>query len=279
MNQFVKRGFVLASSVLALGAGLVVSAENFEASAQEEAVKIAVIGDSTLGIWEVVQENLGNSVKVELFDMLDPVSANRALIEGDVDLAAFQHYAALDQFNADNDTDLTPITETFISPMNILSENVTSVEKLEEGDEIIIPESPTNRGRALKVLEHAGLITLSEDAGPSPEITDITDNPLKLEIIEVDQAFIMTALGDVAAGLTVANNVIDVGIDPVNDAIYVLDINPEEESLKPYVNLITTLPENADKEEFQTILDAYHQDNVKNHIIKEYNNAMIPVWE
>lgn len=279
MNQFVKRGFVLASSVLALGAGLVVSAENFEASAQEEAVKIAVIGDSTLGIWEVVQENLGNSVKVELFDMLDPVSANRALIEGDVDLAAFQHYAALDQFNADNDTDLTPITETFISPMNILSENVTSVEKLEEGDEIIIPESPTNRGRALKVLEHAGLITLSEDTGPSPEITDIADNPLKLEITEVDQAFIMTALGDVAAGLTVANNVIDVGIDPVNDAIYVIDINPEDESLKPYVNLITTLPENADKEEFQTILDAYHQDNVKNHIIKEYNNAMIPVWE
>lgn len=279
MNQFVKRGFVLASSVLALGAGLVVSAENFEASAQEEAIKIAVIGDSTLGIWEVVQENLGNSVKVELFDMLDPVSANRALIEGDVDLAAFQHYAALDQFNADNDTDLTPITETFISPMNILSENVTSVEKLEEGDEIIIPESPTNRGRALKVLEHAGLITLSEDTGPSPEITDIADNPLKLEITEVDQAFIMTALGDVAAGLTVANNVIDVGIDPVNDAIYVIDINPEEESLKPYVNLITTLPENADKEEFQTILDAYHQDNVKNHIIEEYNNAMIPVWE
>lgn len=279
MNQFVKRGFVLASSVLALGAGLVVSAENFEASAQEEAVKIAVIGDSTLGIWEVVQENLGNSVKVELFDMLDPVSANRALIEGDVDLAAFQHYAALDQFNADNDTDLTPITETFISPMNILSENVTSVEKLEEGDEIIIPESPTNRGRALKVLEHAGLITLSEDTGPSPEITDIADNPLKLEITEVDQAFIMTALGDVAAGLTVANNVIDVGIDPVNDAIYVIDINPEEESLKPYVNLITTLPENADKEEFQTILDAYHQDNVKSHIIEEYNNAMIPVWE
>lgn len=279
MNQFVKRGFVLASSVLALGAGLVVSAENFEASAQEEAIKIAVIGDSTLGIWEVVQENLGDSVKVELFDMLDPVSANRALIEGDVDLAAFQHYAALDQFNADNDTDLTPITETFISPMNILSENVTSVEKLEEGDEIIIPESPTNRGRALKVLEHAGLITLSEDTGPSPEITDIADNPLKLEITEVDQAFIMTALGDVAAGLTVANNVIDAGVDPVDDAIYVIDINPEEESLKPYVNLITTLPENADKEEFQTILDAYHQDNVKNHIIKEYNNAMIPVWE
>ena len=279
MNQFVKRGFVLASSVLALGAGLVVSAENFEASAQEEAIKIAVIGDSTLGIWEVVQENLGDSVKVELFDMLDPVSANRALIEGDVDLAAFQHYAALDQFNADNDTDLTPITETFISPMNILSENVTSVEKLEEGDEIIIPESPTNRGRALKVLEHAGLITLSEDAGPSPEITDIADNPLKLEITEVDQAFIMTALGDVAAGLTVANNVIDVGVDPVDDAIYVIDINPEEESLKPYVNLITTLPENAAKEEFQTILDAYHQDNVKNHIIEEYNNAMIPVWE
>lgn len=277
MNQFFKRGLVVASSVLTLGAGLVVTAGSLQARAQEP-VKIAVIGDSTLGIWEVVQENLGDSLEVELIDMLDPVSANRALLDGDVDLAAFQHYAALNQFNADNETDLTPITETFISPMNILSENVASVDELQEGDEIIIPESPTNRGRALKVLEHAGLITLNEDAGASPELTDIQDNPLNLEISEVDQAFVMTALSDVAAGLTVANNVIDVGVDPVDDAIYVIDIDPEEESLQPYINLITTLPENVDNEDFQTIIEAYHQDNVKDHIIEEYNNAMIPVW-
>ena len=244
----------------------------------QDLVKIAVVGDSTDQIWEVVQENLGDTVQVALVTMTDPVQANQALVSGEVDLAAFQHYAALAQYNEDNGTEITPITETFISPMNTLSNQIDSIDELKEGDTILIPESPTNRGRALKVLEDAGLITIDSEAGDSPEIKDITNNPLKLEIEEVDQAFIMTALPDAAAGLTVANNVIDAGVDPVDDAIYTIEIDPSNEDLKPYFNLITTLPDRVDDPTFEAIITAYHQENVKNHIKEEYNNGMIPVW-
>lgn len=243
-----------------------------------EIVKIAVIGDSTYGIWEVVQENLGEEIQIELADLSDPVNANRALLEEEVDLAAFQHYAALKQFNADNDTELTAVTETFISPMNILSDNIDSLDELQESDEVIIPESPTNRGRALKVLEHAGLIEIDADAGQSPEISDIVKNDLNLQIKEVDQALIMSALQDVAIGLTVANNVLDAGLDPIDDVIYAIDINPEDQSLEPYFNLIVSRPDNLDNDVFQKIIEAYRQDNVKEFILAEYNNAMIPVW-
>lgn len=262
---------------LVLLAALVFSSLAANVHAQET-VKVAVIGDSTYGIWEVVQKNLGDDIIIELVDLSDPVNANRALIDGEVEFAAFQHYAALEQFNRDNDTDLTAVAETFISPMNILSDSISSVDELQEGDEVIIPESPTNRGRALKVLEHAGLIEIDPEAGDSPETSDITANPLNLDINEVDQAIIMSALPDVAAGLTVANNVLDVGIDPVNDAIYVIEISPDDETLRPYFNLFVTRADNTDNPIFEEIIEAYHQDNVKEHILEEYNNAMIPVW-
>ncbi|EHR38252.1 MetQ/NlpA family ABC transporter substrate-binding protein [Facklamia languida] len=132
----------------------------------QDLVKITVVGDSTDRIWEVVQENLGDKVQVELVTLTDPVQANQALVSGEVDLAAFQHYAALAQYNEDNGTEITPITETFISPMNILSNQIDSIDDLKEGNTILIPESPTNRGRALKVLEDASLITI--DAGVDP---------------------------------------------------------------------------------------------------------------
>ena len=132
----------------------------------QDLVKIAVVGDSTDRIWEAVQENLGDKVQVELVTMTDPVQANQALVSGEVDLAAFQHYATLAQYNEDNGTEITPITETFISPMNILSNQIDSIDDLKEGNTILIPESPTNRGRALKVLEDASLITI--DAGVDP---------------------------------------------------------------------------------------------------------------
>nr|WP_232215521.1 MetQ/NlpA family ABC transporter substrate-binding protein [Facklamia languida] len=48
--------------------------------------------------------------------------------------------------------------------------------------------------------------------------------------------------------------------------------------MKPYFNLITTLPDRVDDPTFEAIITAYHQDNVKNHIKEEYNNGMILIW-
>lgn len=244
----------------------------------EEVVKIALVGDSTQAIWQLVQENLGDDLRLDIVIMTDPIQANRALLAGEVDLAAFQHYAALDQFNQDNGSDIKPLAETFISPMNILSQKIKSIEELKEGDKILIPESPTNRGRALKVLQDAGLIQLDPKAGYSPEQSDISENPLNLVIEEIDQAIIMNSLQDVAAGLTVANNVIDAGYDPIEDAIFQINIDPTNQDLKPYINLITTLPENQEDPRFKKIIEAYHQANVRDHLNTNYNHAMIPVF-
>ena len=88
----------------------------------------------------------------------------------------------------------------------------------------------------------------------------------------------MNSLQDVAAGLTVANNVIDAGYDPIEDAIFQINIDPTNQDLKPYINLITTLPENQKDPRFKKIIEAYHQANVRDHLNTNYNHAMIPVF-
>lgn len=242
-------------------------------------VKVALIGDNSLLIWDKVNENLqeeGITIEPILFD--DGQFANIALKDGDVNLTSFGHYAYYDQEIADQGYEFSYIGETFISPLNIFSKTIEDISEIKEGDTILIPNNITNTGRALLVLQDAGLIKVDPEKGDLPEVTDITENPKKLEIVEVDPAIIFGSLEDVAAGITNAGQIIDNGWDPVEDAIYHVEINPDEDTFKPYINVIVARSEDENSEIYDKIVEAYHQDNVKQVISKDLQNAHVPVW-
>ncbi|MBZ6526984.1 hypothetical protein HYQ40_04285 [Aerococcaceae bacterium DSM 111021] len=248
------------------------------ASAQTT-VKVGVIGDSNNAIWEKVQENLGDDIEIELISFNDGIFTNQALAEGDLDITAFQHNAFLEQEISDKGYDFSVVGNTYISPMNIFSENISDISELKENDTILIPNNATNMGRALIVLDRAGLITVDESKGHLPEIIDIIDNPLNLDIVETDPAIIPQALVDVAAGITNSDLAIDFGIDPVNDAIFALEIDPEAEDLKPYINIIVSRTEDKESEVYQQVVEAYQQQNVANFITEHYGNSLVPVFD
>lgn len=241
-------------------------------------VTIGVIGDSTNPIWELVQENLGDDIQIELVSFTDGIYANQAQSDGDLDLTAFQHNAFLTNEIADKGYELTAIGNTIISPMNIYSENIEDISELTEGDQILIPNNVTNMGRALIVLDRAGLITVDPAKGYLPDITDITENPLNLEIVEADPALIPQSLPDVAAGITNSDLALDFGINPVEDAIFALDIDPTNEDLQPYINIIVSRTEDIENEIYLKIVEAYQQENVAEFILETYGNALIPAW-
>lgn len=260
--------------------GLIISlvvSTNLTAEAQTT-VTVGVIGDSTHPIWEIVQENLGEEIQIELVSFTDGIYTNQAQADGDLDLTAFQHNAFLNNEIADKGYELTAIGNTIISPMNIYSEKIADISELSEGDQIIIPNNVTNMGRALIVLDRAGLITVDPDKGFLPDITDITDNPLNLEIVEADPALIPQSLPDVAAGITNSDLAIDFGINPVEDAIFALDIDPDNKDLLPYINIIVARTEDVENEIYLKIVEAYQQENVSEFILEHYGNAMIPAW-
>lgn len=242
-------------------------------------VKLGVIGDSMDPVWEVVQENLGDEVQLELVSFTDGVFTNSALAEGDLDITAFQHNAFLQQEVSDKGYDFAVIGNTIISPMNVYSDHISDLSELKEGDTILIPNNVTNRGRALIVLESAGLIKVDPEKGHLPELIDIIENPLNLDIVEADPAMIPQALPDVAAGITNSDLAIDFGLDPMEDAIFALDIDPEAEELQPYINIIVARTEDKDNEIYQKVVEAYQQQNVADFILENYGNSIIPAFE
>lgn len=241
-------------------------------------VSIGVIGDSTNPIWELVQENLGDDIKIELVSFTDGIYANQAQADGDLDLTAFQHNAFLKNEITDKGYELTAIGNTIISPMNIYSDNIKDISEISEGDQILIPNNVTNMGRALIVLDRAGLITVDPAKGYLPDITDITENPLNLDIVEADPALIPQSLPDVVAGITNSDLALDFGINPVEDAIFALDIDPTNEDLQPYINIIVARTEDIEEEVLLKIVEAYQQENVAEFILETYGNALIPAW-
>lgn len=246
---------------------------------EETVVKVGVVGDSTNFMWDIVNENLQDeNITVELETFSDGTYTNIALAEDELDLTAFQHHAFLEQEIDDKGYEFTVIADTYVSPLNIFSDKIDDVSEIQDGDTILIPNNVTNAGRALVVLDRAGLITVDSEKGDLPTTNDISENPQQLKIEEADPATIIQLLPDVAAGITNAGMVQDNGKDPVEDAIFHLGIDPQDEAFAPYINVIVARTEDADSDVYAKVAEAFLQDNVKEAIAEEYGNVFIPVW-
>ena len=159
-----------------------ISACGKQVSAEEggSTVTIGVVGEAQ-EMWDPVKEELAKEgINLELVTFTDYSTPNAALAGGEIDLNAFQHYAYLNKEIESYGYEIEAIGDTFISAMNIYSRNLTDVSQVQRGSKVAVPGDASNEGRALKVLEAAGLIALDKKAGDSPEAADIVDNPLQL---------------------------------------------------------------------------------------------------
>jgi D-methionine transport system substrate-binding protein len=199
------------------------------------------------------------------------------LADGEIDLNAFQHVAFLNNEIELKGFDLVPIGNTLLSALNVYSSNVDSIDDIKVGDKIAIPNDLTNGGRALKVLETAGLISVDPAAGYTPELKDIKDNPLEIEFIEVEASNLPALLPDVAAAVINGNHAHDYGLIPAEDAIFAESIDSLEED-NPYINIIVARAEDKDKETYLKVVEAYNKENVGKVIIETFGGLYIPAW-
>lgn len=217
------------------------SAQSQSSSAQSSAqsgtpvtVKLGVVGSIYEELWAPAKAALKDEgIDLEIVQFSDYVTPNNALANGDIDLNAFQHRIYLKSEVDSNGYQIQNIGNTFIIPLNLYSQKVTSVKDLKDGDTVAIPNDVTNGGRALKVLEAAGLIKLKADAGFSPTVDDIETYNVKIKIEELAANTIPSALPDVAAAIINGNYALDFGLK-TSEAIF-QDTSLGEEN---YWNLI-----------------------------------------
>jgi D-methionine transport system substrate-binding protein len=227
--------------------------------------------------WEVIKKTLAKeNITLELVKFAEYVLPNQALAEGEIDLNAFQHYAYLNNEIKTKQYKITPIGNTLIAPLGLYSQKVGSVSEIKAGDKIAIPNDVVNGGRALKVLEAAGLLKVNPDTGYAPTVGDITENPLKLEIIEVEAAQTPKLLPDVAAAIINGGHAVDAGLNPTKDSIALEEVVGGSDN--PFINVIAARTEDKDNPVYKKVVDAYHTDEVKNVIETTYAGAYLVAW-
>ncbi|MEA5027180.1 MAG: MetQ/NlpA family ABC transporter substrate-binding protein [Erysipelotrichaceae bacterium] len=272
---------------LALLLCLFLSLSLFACSKQQEeeeteavTVKIGVVGEYNDYWTPVIEQFAEEGVTIELVKFSEYSLPNAALSDGDIDINAFQHYAYLNKEISEAGYDLSVLCETIVAPLGLYSEKITDVSEFQEGDTIAIPSDATNGGRALKLLEAAGLITVDPAVGYLGVKSDITSNPLNLDIVEVDASLTASLLPDVAAAVINGGVAISAGLHKTDELIYVESIDPvANPNVANLINVMVVRTEDIDNELYNRIAEAFRSDAVAEVIHEQYPGVIIPAWE
>ena len=241
--------------------------------AQDRPLKVGVTAGPHAEIMEVVKKVAEqDGLKIQIVEFSDYVQPNAALNAGDLDANSYQHLPYLENQIKDRGYKLTNIAWTVNFPMGAYSKKVKSVDAVSSGARVAIPNDPTNGGRALLVLESAGLIKLKKDAGLKATPLDIAENPKKLRIVELDAAQLPRALDEVEIAVINTNYAIPAGLQPTKDAIAI------ETPKSPYVNLIAVRTQDKDRPEFARLVKAYQSPEVKAFVEQKYQKAVVASW-
>lgn len=273
-----KKTFILLSSLILLFLAACGSASGEGTEGKDgETVKVKIgVNGSDGAQWPILKEKAAKEgIEIELIEFADYTLPNNALAQGDVDINAFQHFTFLAQYVKESGNDLYPIGSTMFAPLGVYSEKISDPSEIKKGDKIAIPDDPSNQARALRLLESAELITLTDDFGMFDDPSKIAENPLDLEIIPMTAQQTPRVLPDVAA--SVINNGVagQAGFNPAKDPIF--RESADDESIYPYVNLLAVKAEDKDKEVYKRIAELYQEADIEKAVLEDTNGGSILV--
>ncbi len=224
-------------------------------------------------ILEVVKPILAaKGIALEIIEFTDYVTPNLALNDGDIDANFFQHVPYLESFAKDRRLNITYVAKVHIEPMGAYSRRVRSVKDLPNKAKVGIPNDPTNAGRALLLLQKAGLIGVDKKAGITATVFDIVSNPKNLQIIELDAAQLPRSLDDMDLAIINSNFALEAKLVPARDALFM------EDSDSPYANVLAVRIVDKNKPALAELARALTSKEVADFIAKKYQGSVVPAF-
>ena len=245
----------------------------------EKPVRIGVVGDFNAQ-WDHIKSVLAaENIKIELVKFSDYATPNRALSDKELDLNAFQHIAFLKNDVKQHGYKLTAIGNTVVAPLHIYNNKskIRSISDITDGDKIGIPGDLTNGGRALKLLEAAGLIKVDPAKGYVPTKADITEYVKKIQIIEAESGMLANLLPDFSACIINGGNAFTAGLNP-QDAIFSEQFDAADPYLKELANVIVARTEDRGNPIYKRIVEVYQTPETARIIKEAYKGGYIPAW-
>ena len=204
---------------------------------------------------------------MEIVEFTDYVQPNLALNDKSLDANYFQHKPYLDEFCKSRGLDLKSIGTVHLEPMGVYSSKIKDIKSLPDGAHVAIPNDPTNGGRALLVLQSAGLIKLRDGAPITATPQDIAQNPKNLQFSELEAPQLPRSLEDADIAVINMNFALEAKLDP-KSAIYT------ESSDSPYANIVAVRAGDENRPELQKLMKALNSQEAKDFINKKYNGAI-----
>lgn len=211
-------------------------------------------------------------VDLEIVQMTDYVRPNLALDEKDVDANYMQHKPYLDDFVQKRGLKLTSIANVHVEPMGIYSKKITSLNDVGDGATVTIPNDATNGGRALLLLQKAGLLKLKDNAGVAATVNDIVDNPKNLKITALEAPQLPRTLNDATLAVINTNFAMEANLVPTKDALFI------EQKDSPYANILVVRSGDENRPEIVKLKQALTSPEVKKFIEEKYKGAIIPAF-
>ena len=244
-------------------------------AAAEGTIKVAASPTPHAEILEAAKSILADEGwDLEVTEFEDYVQPNLVVESGDFDANYFQHVPYLESFNEEKGTHLVDAGDIHYEPFGIYPGTKSSLDELEDGDTIAVPNDTTNEARALLLLQDNGVLTLKEGAGLTATVNDIESTTKDIKIQELEAAQVPRVLNEVAFAVINGNYAVEAGLSVADDAIaYEAS---DSEAAKTYVNIIAVKEGNENNEGIVALVDALKSDEIKDFINETYNGAVIP---
>lgn len=242
-------------------------------SAQADTLTVAATPVPHAEILNVVKPLLAKEgVELKVKEFTDYIQPNVQVAEKRLDANFFQHQPYLDEFNKAKGTDLVNVTGVHIEPLGVYSTKIKKLDELPSGATVVIPNDATNGGRALLLLDKAGVIKLKDNSNILSTVKDVAENPKNIKFRELEAATIPRVLTQVDAALINTNYALEAKLNPEKDALAI------EGSDSPYVNILVARPDNKDSEDMKKLAAALHSPEVKRFINEKYKGAVVPAF-
>ncbi|MDR0921774.1 MAG: hypothetical protein LBM95_05270 [Lactobacillales bacterium] len=241
---------------------------------EDKVIKVASQLPSTSEIVDIADEVIEGGYKVELVKVNDNIQYNELLNAKEIDANLAQHEPFMQKFNEEKNGNLVVVQKVYNAKVGFYSKNYKDIKDLPTGAKIALPNDISNEGRALAILDSAGLIKLKKGVGFDGTIKDVEENPKKFEWVSVDLLNLAEAYNEdnIAMAYNYPTYIAKIGLKP-KDAILL-----ETKDNGHFAISLVAREDNKDSAKIKALKKAVSDKKVREHLEKKYGDELTPAF-